>query len=260
MEESQFYKFKEDKLRVFARLKPEGIAQPQWRKTRAVGQAKVVKCYNYLGEGHITKHCTQPKRLRNSMWFKEKLMLVKAQEVGHILDEEQLAFIADPGIVEVQVAQQTIPHNSAFQTEDLDVYDSDCDDISSAKAILMENLSSCDLNFLSKTRVQSKEHCASLIAQINAKSVENSDLNAQLQEKVFAIVALKNELRKIKGKNIADTVVSKPIATIALGMIKLDIEPISHILKNNRDAHEVYLEKTIENTDTLRGLVECARK
>ncbi|GKF71145.1 hypothetical protein Tco_0207259 [Tanacetum coccineum] len=43
-------------------------------------------------------------------------------------------------------------------------------------------------------------------------------------------------------------------------MFKLDIKPISHRLKNNRDAHEVYLEKTIENTDTLRGLVECARK
>ncbi|GJZ07392.1 retrovirus-related pol polyprotein from transposon TNT 1-94 [Tanacetum coccineum] len=105
-----------------------------------------------------------------------------------------------------------------------------------------------------KTRVQSKEHCDSLIAQINAKSVENSDLNAQLQEKVFAIAALKNELRKLKGKNVVDTAVSKPSATIAPGMFKLDIEPISHRLKNNRDAHEVYLEKTIENTDTLRGL------
>ncbi|GKB69921.1 retrovirus-related pol polyprotein from transposon TNT 1-94 [Tanacetum coccineum] len=104
------------------------------------------------------------------------------------------------------------------------------------------------------TCVQSKEQCASLIAQINAKSVENSDLNAQLQEKVFAIVALKNKLRKLKGKNIVDIAISKPIATIAPGMFKLDIEPISHRLKNTRDAHEVYLEKTIENTDTLRGL------
>ncbi|GJQ89863.1 retrovirus-related pol polyprotein from transposon TNT 1-94 [Tanacetum coccineum] len=38
------------------------------------------------------------------------------------------------------------------------------------------------------------------------------------------------------------------------------MEPISHRLKNNRDTHEVYLEKTIENTDTLHGLVECAIK
>ncbi|GJT15460.1 hypothetical protein Tco_0874166 [Tanacetum coccineum] len=110
-----------------------------------------------------------------------------------------------------------------------------------------------------KICVQSKEHCGSLIAQINAKSVENSDLNAQLQEKVFAITTLKNELRKLKGKNVVNTVVSKPNATIAPGMFKLDIEPISPRLKNNRDAHKVYIEKTIEYTDTLRGFVESAR-
>ncbi|GJT44333.1 hypothetical protein Tco_0953048 [Tanacetum coccineum] len=80
----------------------------------------------------------------------KKLMLAEAQEAGQILDEEQLAFIADHGIAEVQVAQQTIPHNSAFQTEYLDAYDSDCDDISSAKAVLMANLSSCDSDVLSE--------------------------------------------------------------------------------------------------------------
>ncbi|GJT28848.1 hypothetical protein Tco_0909123 [Tanacetum coccineum] len=43
-------------------------------------------------------------------------------------------------------------------------------------------------------------------------------------------------------------------------MFKLDIELISHRLKNNRDAHEDYLKKTIEYTDTIHGLVERARK
>ncbi|GJW07402.1 hypothetical protein Tco_1569825 [Tanacetum coccineum] len=43
-----------------------------------------------------------------------------------------------------------IPQNSAFQNEDLDAYDSDCDDISLAKAILMANISSCDLDVLSE--------------------------------------------------------------------------------------------------------------
>nr|GFB98196.1 actin-binding, cofilin/tropomyosin type [Tanacetum cinerariifolium] len=92
-----------------------------------------------------------------------------------------------------------------------------------------------------KTRVQSKKHYDSLIAQFSAKSVENSDLNAQLQEKVFAITGLKNELRKLKGKNVVNTVVSKPNATIAPRMFKLDIEPISPRLKNNRNAHEELL-------------------
>ncbi|GJU74711.1 hypothetical protein Tco_1266116 [Tanacetum coccineum] len=40
--------------------------------------------------------------------------------------------------------------NLAFQTEDLDAYDSACDDFSSAKAVLMANLSSCDSDVLSE--------------------------------------------------------------------------------------------------------------
>nr|GEW56653.1 hypothetical protein [Tanacetum cinerariifolium] len=92
-------------------------------------------------------------------------------------------------------------------------------------------------DLIRKTRVQSKDHYGSLIAQINAKSFENLDLNAQLQEKVFAIAVLKNELRKLKEKNVVNNVVSKPNATIALGMFKLDIKTIAHRLKNSRDAH-----------------------
>ncbi|GJT23081.1 hypothetical protein Tco_0893018 [Tanacetum coccineum] len=93
-------------------------------------QPIVVKCYNCQGEWHMARQCTQPKRPRNAAWFKEKLMLAKAQEAGQILDEEQLAFLADP--------------------DDLDAYDSDCDDLSLAKAVLMANLSSCDPEVLSE--------------------------------------------------------------------------------------------------------------
>ncbi|GJS12192.1 gag-pol polyprotein [Tanacetum coccineum] len=59
------------------------------------------------------------------------------------------------------------------------------------------------------TRVQTKDHNDSLIAQINSKTVENADLKAQIQEKVFANVALKNELRKLKGNSV-DTKFAKP--------------------------------------------------
>ncbi|GKB58498.1 hypothetical protein Tco_0914684 [Tanacetum coccineum] len=52
-------------------------------------------------EGHMlsmARQCTQPKRPRNATWYKEKAMLAEAQEAGQILDEEQLAFLADPRI------------------------------------------------------------------------------------------------------------------------------------------------------------------
>nr|GEW30969.1 hypothetical protein [Tanacetum cinerariifolium] len=72
-----------------------------------------------------------PKRPRNTTWFMEKAMLAEAQEAGKILDEEQLAFLTDVAIP-VDQAQTIIPHNAAFQTEDLDTYDSDCDDLLTA--------------------------------------------------------------------------------------------------------------------------------
>ncbi|GJR27618.1 hypothetical protein Tco_1103850 [Tanacetum coccineum] len=46
--------------------------------------------------------------------------------------------------------QGEIMQNSAFQTEDLDAFDSDCDDLSSAKVVPIANLSSCDSDVLSK--------------------------------------------------------------------------------------------------------------
>ncbi|GJS77068.1 hypothetical protein Tco_0726949 [Tanacetum coccineum] len=62
---------------------------------------------------------------------------------------------------------------------------------------------------IKKTRVQTKNHNDSLIAQVNSKTVENADLKAKIQEKVSANAALKNELRKLK-ENSVDTKFSKP--------------------------------------------------
>ncbi|GKE30333.1 hypothetical protein Tco_1445717 [Tanacetum coccineum] len=62
---------------------------------------------------------------------------------------------------------------------------------------------------IKNTRVQTKDHNDSLIAQINSKTIENADLKAQIQEKVFANVALKNEIRKLKGNSV-DTKFAKP--------------------------------------------------
>ncbi|GJW79196.1 phosphopantothenoylcysteine decarboxylase-like protein [Tanacetum coccineum] len=120
------------------------------RGNNAGGQERVVKCYNCQGEEHMARQCTQPKRPRNAVWFKEKAMLAEAQESGQILDEEQLAFLADPGIPDGQAAQTTIPNTTSFQTEDLNAYDSDCDDVSNAKAVLMANLSNYASNVISE--------------------------------------------------------------------------------------------------------------
>ncbi|GKE37560.1 hypothetical protein Tco_1460965 [Tanacetum coccineum] len=47
----------------------------------------------------------------------------------------------DLGVPDGQAVQTIIPNNAAFQNEDLDTYDFDCEDISNAKAVLMPNIS-----------------------------------------------------------------------------------------------------------------------
>nr|GFB61532.1 hypothetical protein [Tanacetum cinerariifolium] len=46
-----------------------------------------------------------------------------------------------PRIAETHSTQYVITNNVAYQADDLDAYDSDCDEINSAKIALMENLS-----------------------------------------------------------------------------------------------------------------------
>ncbi|GJZ36792.1 hypothetical protein Tco_0582983, partial [Tanacetum coccineum] len=71
----------------------------------------------------------------------DKVFLVQAQASGQILHEEELAFLADPGILEGQATQTVITHNAAYQADDLDAYDSDSDELNTAKVALMANLS-----------------------------------------------------------------------------------------------------------------------
>ncbi|GKE57564.1 retrovirus-related pol polyprotein from transposon TNT 1-94, partial [Tanacetum coccineum] len=101
------------------------------------GQQRIVKCFNCQGEGHMARKCPKPKRKRNATWFREKVLLVEAQGNGKVLTEEELEFLADHGIAEGPVTQSVITHNATYQADDLDAYDYDCDEISTAKAVLM---------------------------------------------------------------------------------------------------------------------------
>ncbi|GKC35921.1 retrovirus-related pol polyprotein from transposon TNT 1-94 [Tanacetum coccineum] len=94
---------------------------------------------------------------------------------------------------------------------------------------------------------------------------ELNELKAQSQEKDTVIRKLKDMIKSLSGKDSLENVKKDidEIETINIKlehrMFKLNIEPIYHRLKNNRDAHEVYIEKTIEYTGTLHVFVERAR-
>ncbi|GJW55054.1 hypothetical protein Tco_0099139 [Tanacetum coccineum] len=104
------------------------------------------------------------------------------------------------------------------------------------------------------TRIRSKEQCDNLINQVNLKSVEIFDLNASLQEKVLVITALKDDLRKLKGKALVDNDVTKHPSDPE--MLKIDVEPITPKLLNKKTAHSAYIKHTQQEATVLRDLVE----
>ncbi|GKC51154.1 hypothetical protein Tco_1073899, partial [Tanacetum coccineum] len=130
-----------------------------------------------------------------------------------------------------------------------------CKEINHVKHVFKDQFDS-----IKKTRVRTKEQSDSLIDKLNLKSAENEDLKAQIQDKVFVITSLKNDLRKLKGKEIVDIVAQTPSAhTIIPGMFKLDLEPLAPRLFQKREIHIEYLKYTQEQADILWGIVKQAK-
>nr|GEW09510.1 integrase, catalytic region, zinc finger, CCHC-type, peptidase aspartic, catalytic [Tanacetum cinerariifolium] len=238
-------------------------------------------------------------QLRNSSNPRQEATINNERVTIQPIQGRQNSLAVDLGIAEAQTTQYVMTNNAAYQADDLDAYDSDCNKINSAKIALMTNLShygsdnlaeenksvnetlTAELerykdqvrilkegNNVDKTykklndsikssHIQSKEQCDDLIKQVNIKSAENSDLNASLQEKALVIIALKDTLRKLKGKDIVDEAVT--LHPIDIELLRIDVAPVASKLRNNRTAHNDYLKNTQEETATLREIVENER-
>ncbi|GJY55360.1 hypothetical protein Tco_0454475 [Tanacetum coccineum] len=101
-------------------------------------------------------------------------MLAEAQEARQNLDEEQLAFLRDPG------------------TEDLDTYDSECDDISNAQAVLMTNISNYGSDVISEVSY----------SEINLNDMENQSVLAMQDFEQSPVVDfIDNEIHIFKSES-----------------------------------------------------------
>nr|GFA55625.1 hypothetical protein [Tanacetum cinerariifolium] len=129
----------------------------------------------------------------------------------------------------------------------------------------MENLSHYGFDDLAEKSVNSKEPNPStrptqveVLKELPKVSMVNLSLKKLKHhlasfdvEKVLVITALKDNLRKLKGKVVVDeAVILHPIDP---ELLKIDVAPLASKLRNNRTAHYDYLKHTQKETATLRS-------
>ncbi|GKE14674.1 retrovirus-related pol polyprotein from transposon TNT 1-94 [Tanacetum coccineum] len=202
------------------------------------GKQRIVTCYNCKGEGHMSKQCTKPRRKRDDSWFKDKVLLVQAQASGQILHEEELAFLADPGIPEAQATQTVITHNAAYQADDLDAYDSDCDELNTAKVALMANLSHYGSDTLTEVHNHDNvdnnmiNQAVQYVIESQQAVVQNSNSSIQQDALILSVIEqLKTQVTNctkinLENKSVNDTLTTElerykeQVKFVEIGLLK----------------------------------------
>nr|GEW99832.1 retrovirus-related Pol polyprotein from transposon TNT 1-94 [Tanacetum cinerariifolium] len=90
-------------------------------------------------------------QILNSEYFKNKMLLMQAQENIVVLDEEQLLFIVggqdntfDDDVDEPPVKDLALNEDHVFQADQCDAFDSNVDEAPTSQTMFMANLSSAD--------------------------------------------------------------------------------------------------------------------
>nr|GEW99330.1 retrotransposon protein, putative, unclassified [Tanacetum cinerariifolium] len=195
----------------------------------------------------MARQCPKPRRKKDATWFRDKVLLVEAQE-------------------------------SAYQANDLDAYDSDCDDISTAKAVLMANLSSYGSYVLSEEKETLTTTFNVLKNESKEKKAKNIDKEIALEKKVKE---LDNIVYKMETLMLEEESRSKMLLKQSDPMVfekKVNIKPINYAELNRlsedfgkcfvpqqelSDEQAFWLQNSHPNTDqsaSSRVKIEAPRK
>nr|GEY98166.1 hypothetical protein [Tanacetum cinerariifolium] len=148
-----------------------------------------------INNGRVT---IQPiRRMQNSMSAGSSRPFASglggASGKQRVLQEEELEFLADPRMTESSSNQNVVTTNAAYQADDLDAYDSDCDELNSAKISLMANLSHYGSDNLaeSNTEITSDSNIISYSQYMNESQYntsQNSSLPALQDDLILSVI------------------------------------------------------------------------
>nr|GEX69055.1 hypothetical protein [Tanacetum cinerariifolium] len=163
-------------------------------------------------------------------------------------------FQKDPGIAVTQSTQYVITNNAAYQADDLDAYDSDCDEINSAEIALMVNLSHYGSDNLAEVHNQDNvpNNVIDQHVQINQ---DNKNVNEIL---TVELERYKDYVRTLKEQNNVDKASESCAQSLEIDNLK---HTLSEHLKEKESLEQMNSRNSEEpNLSTSTTIVEVPKE
>ncbi|GKB31749.1 hypothetical protein Tco_0871150 [Tanacetum coccineum] len=151
---------------------------------------------------------------------------IKVKDIwqGNSLSLSDQGMKLELGVPYGQAVDTIIPTNATFQTKDLDTYNSDCDDISNAKAVIMANISNYGSDVISEV-----PHYETYLNDIENQDVhaiqdfEQSPVVDFTNNKIYSdsnIIPYSQYLQETQQANVQDTNLEAQQDSMILSVIK----------------------------------------
>ncbi|GJR33668.1 hypothetical protein Tco_1209352 [Tanacetum coccineum] len=181
-------------------------------------------------------------KLLDSDYFKDKMLLMQAQENGAVLDEEQSLFLAGEQVTNFDDDVDDSPENDLALNVD-HIFEADQLPPRFSKENLLATFDptkKSDQKQIFRSIVENDRKKAKTQFPDNTFSID-SIMRAHTSEKTSTMLneieSLKAQLRSKVSCVTSDSVKPKVLAP---GMYAIDVKPIPHPLKNNRSAFKIY--------------------
>ncbi|GJS30239.1 hypothetical protein Tco_0490859, partial [Tanacetum coccineum] len=146
-------------------------------------------------------------------------------------------------VAEGPVTQTIITHNATYQADDLDTYDSNCDDFSTTKAILMANLSSYGSDILSEYLLETQN---AAVQDINSSAQQDAMILYVFEQLSDQFVDYEKEINYLK-QTLSEQSKEKELLTKTFNVFKNESKEKE---AKNIDK-EIALEKKVKELDNI---------
>ncbi|GJS00674.1 hypothetical protein Tco_0317182 [Tanacetum coccineum] len=196
--------------KIYALVSQHRVAKDIWEKIRLFMQGTSLTKQE---REFTSRYPTTKNQLRNSSNPRQQATINDGRVAVQPVQRRQISYAAGTirtftlganlGILEAQATQTVITHKAAYQADDLDAYDSDCDELNTTKVALMANLSHYGLDALVESveidhlKQTLSEHLKEKESLIQTVSLLKDDFKKEESRNIDREIALEKRIKQL---------------------------------------------------------------